>query len=158
MTALAYLTRLCRRWGGSFETVTCEVFCNLCRGTGWSLHPFGNHASNVSTRSIIAVRDQELPGTLIHEMGHVFLSEGHPARTYEPNWLGWEIALARQARCYRAWSDQNTGYAFTWRRKDREWGELDHSEERQVTADFVERAIKRRIVTPSGVPLCTRRL
>lgn len=86
----------------------------------------------------------------------MFLSEGDPRVTYEPNWLGWEIALARRARCYRVGSDQNSGYSFPWQRTDAEWGALAREEERQVVAHFVARAIKRRIVMPTGVPLCTR--
>jgi hypothetical protein len=159
MTPLAYLIRLCRRWGGSFETMLHAEFHNLAHDhRGWSCHPSCCHAISVDDRRIIAIAGKEHPGAVIHEMGHVFLREGHPAKTHEPNWLGWEIALARRARCYRAWSDQNCGYNFRWRGEEREWGALERGEERQVVADFVAKAIKRRIVTPSGTPLCTRTL
>jgi hypothetical protein len=97
------------------------------------------------------------PGAVIHEMGHLFLIEGDPPRTYEPDWLGWEIALARQARCYPTWSKQNATYQVPFDGGDYEWASVTGAARRRLIADRIDYAMALGIVSQDGEPLCTRR-
>jgi hypothetical protein len=123
---------------------------------GVTAHPSESHAIHHAQRQIFASSDAACPGTVIHEMGHVFLDEADPATTFEPDWLGWEIALARKVRCYRAWSGQNIGYNFTYRGRNSEWGELPPQKERQFITDRLAHARRLGILDQHGRPLCTR--
>lgn len=76
VTAIAYLTRLCRRWGGSLETVPHEVFEHQVYSRGWSRHPSLAHAIDVADRRILAISGKEDPGALIHERGARVLERG----------------------------------------------------------------------------------
>ncbi len=155
--ALAYLSNLCRRWGGELVLVSADDYYNLSRVSGWTSHPLGFHAINVAKRTILANRKRVDPGTVIHEMGHVFLAEGDPRTTFEPDWLGWEIVLARRARCYRTWSAQNAGYELGFEDYFGSWGELDSQTARRLIAACIADAKALGIVSRDGEPLCTRK-
>jgi len=157
--ALAYLSRLCLRWGGELIILPSPAFSDMITCPGVTSHPSESHAIHHERRQIFAERSNVCPGTVIHEMGHVFLDEADPSATFEPDWLGWEIALARQARCYRSWSAQNidNGYSFSFRGKDWEWGSLPPQEERRFIADRLAYARKLGILNRKGEPLCSRR-
>lgn len=152
---LVYLASLCRRWGGTLDLVSAREFA----AADIEVHPLGNHGIDYEQRAIMAVRFRANPGTIVHEMGHVFLAEGNTASTYEPDWLGWEIVLARRARCYRAWSKQNADYQLPLAERDEliEWGSLRGQDQRRVIADRLELAVTLGIVSRGGVPLCTRK-
>jgi hypothetical protein len=152
---IAYLSRLCRRWGGSLELVSGRVFIARASAESFSLHPNGSHAIDLAARLVLVERAHVNPGTVIHEMGHVFLEEGTPGTTYELDWLGWEIVLARRARCYRAWSAQNADYMLPsdeslW------WKDLTALQRRQLITESIADAMDMGIVSSSGEPLCTR--
>lgn len=156
MTALTYLSRLCLRWGGELITLPGRSFSAMIACHGVTAHPYGSHALHRGRRQIFVNRGHVRPGTVIHEMGHVFLEEADPSTTYEPDWLGWEIALARQARCYRTWAEQNAGYIFSFRGKEYQWGELPPQEERRFIANRLAHARRLGILSRNGTPLCTR--
>ncbi len=155
--AIAYLSRLCRRWGGSLELVSESKFSELRNRPGTSDHPARRHAIDRPRRAVFAIYDKANPGTIIHEMGHVFLEEGDPLYTYEPDWLGWEVVLARRARCFEVWSEQNDDYEIELDDVDTEWACLGASSQRRFIADRVQHAKTIGIVSRDGVPLCTRK-
>lgn len=152
-TALSYLSRLCRRWGGSLDLLSRHAFGNLASTDMFSLHPSGSHAIDRHARRIIAERHRVNAGTVIHEMGHVFLAEGDK---YEPDWLGWEIALARRARCYLIWSKQNHDYNVQFDEHDKSWSEFSALDRKRLISDRIDYAKSIGIVSQDGAPLCTR--
>lgn len=155
-SALAYLSRLCRRWGGELFLLPKPEFLCAARCSGHSTHPSGSHAIDRGSRLVLASSLDVNPGTIIHEMGHAFLDEGDPSNTYEPDWLGWEIALARCAGCFREWSAQNAGYTFMFDGAEREWSELSPDEARRFIAERIDYAMELGIVSRRGEPQCTR--
>jgi hypothetical protein len=156
VTALAHLAQICQRWGGELIILPDSAFNDMLTHPDVTSHPSESHAIDHKRRQIFATHEGVCPGTVIHEMGHIFLEEADPSTTFEPDWLGWEIALAHQVRCYRAWSAQNTGYNFTWRGKNQEWGELILQEERRFIANRFAHARRLGILDRKGRPLCTR--
>ena len=155
--ALDYLSRLCRRWSGELILLPDPAFRTIMVCHGVTSHPSDSHAIHRGHRQIFADARHVCPGTVIHEMGHVFLKEAIPFKTHEPDWLGWEISLARRARCYRAWSAQNTGYNFSFRGKEWEWGTMTLQEERLFITNRITYARRLGILNQDGAPLCTRR-
>lgn len=155
---LAYLSQLCRRWGGMLLLLPRADFRSMARCSGFTGHPDRHHAIDRGQRLVIADRRRANPGTIVHEMGHVFLDEGNPVDCYEPDWLGWEIVLARMARCYRIWSMQNADYelANTCGLPNVSWGWLTNAEKQRVIADRIDYAKAIGIVNRDGEPLCTR--
>lgn len=153
---LAYLSRLCRRWAGELLLVTGAEFSDLNGRLDSSVHPLDHHAIAKRERLVFVESAFANPGTIIHEMGHVFLDD---TELDERDWLGWEIALARRARCVRIWSAQNAGYQvgdfedLPWP----VWSDLTRDEKRRLVADRIAHARKIGILSPNGVPLCTRR-
>ena len=156
-TAIDYLSRLCHRWGGELLLLPDPAFRAVMVAHGVTSHPSDTHAIHRGRRQIFASDRHVCPGTVIHEMGHVFLKEAVPFKNHEPNWLGWEIALARRARCYRTWSEQNTGYNFSFRGQEWEWGTMTLQEERLFIANRINYAKRLGILDKDGTPLCTRR-
>ncbi len=152
----AYLSRLCSRWAGSLELLPESKFWNEAGCAGRTSHPSFACAIDRGARRIFAARLRANPGIIIHEMGHVFLNEGDPKKTYEPDWLGWEIVVARRARCFRAWSKQNEDYICVLDGEEREWGDLSSREKRWLIADRVKHARFIGVVGPDDEPLCTR--
>lgn len=160
---LVYLSRLCRRWGGSLVLMPEPEFRALnfnARATnGLTQAPDDNHAIDWPNWKVLAVADRVNPGAVIHEMGHLFLAEGAPKTTDEPDWLGWEIVLARRAGCYRTWSKQNADYFIDdWNGQPGcDWDQFEPAQRRRLIIDRIAYAKKIGIVSRSGVPLCTRR-
>lgn len=156
---LAYLSCLCRRWGGQLKLVSAAEFADWAGGPRRSVHPFGHHAIDRAARRVVAVRGRVNPGTVVHEMGHVFLDEGEgePDATDELDWLGWEIVLAKRAGCYLTWSKQNAPYGVRLDGFLFEWGALTSSERRRVSAERIAYAQELGIVSQDGEPLCTRK-
>jgi hypothetical protein len=116
------LRAICQRWGGHLYLVTTEAYEKRFKdydaddASLFSEAPFAHwHDINWSTKSIYATIDQVHPGSLIHEMGHVFADLQDPARPKmcdEYAWLGWEACLARWVGCYQIWSQQNANYGI----------------------------------------------
>lgn len=147
---LAYLSSLCRRWDGELVLVGPARFAREANGR--DRHPRGGHTVDVDGRLVIADRTVADPGTVIHEMGHVFLVEAEiDGPLEEPEWLGWEIALARRARCLRAWSRQMSGYYY----EGEDWDEMLPERRRYAITERVAHAEYLGIVR-RGDPLCTR--
>jgi hypothetical protein len=153
--SITYLSRRCRHWGGELILVSRPVFVDLAADL--PLHPRGSHAIDRTARRVIVERRHANPGTIIHEMGHVFLEEGDPVTTFEPDWLGWDIALARNARCFRAWSRQNADYGVTFDDYDLEWASFSREERARLIADRIDYAQTLGLLSQKGEPLCTRR-
>lgn len=158
MTPLAYLSRLCRRWGGELIIVTEQVFNSQdYLSPGISAAPDGWHAIDIPRRRVLTAFGHADPGNVIHEMGHLFLVEADPANGTEWNWLGWEIVLARRARCYRAWSKASESYVLNGEFMGCDWSYLTRDERGRVEAERIDWAMAIGIVSQDGEPLCTRR-
>lgn len=159
MTSIAYLSSLCTRWGGRLELLSPRRFEAVSLCVGHSMHPSSFHAIDRKSRAIFANSRAASPGSIIHEMGHVFLDEGDLDITYEPDWLGWEIALARKARCFREWSKQNSDYDLEFEGDHIRWGEVPEGAlRRRLIAERIDYAMSLGIVSRKGEPLCTRGL
>lgn len=159
---LGYLSRLCRRWSGELVLMSEPEFRALPFNAPWvddgiTRGPDDNHATDRPRRKVIAVDGMANPGAIVHEMGHCFLSEGNPSNDGEFDWLGWEIVLARRARCYRIWSAQNAEYLINTNLGERTWGTLTADRRRCLITDRIDWAMSLGIVSQDGEPLCTRR-
>lgn len=162
MTALTYLSRLCRRWGGELVLMPASEFHAMRFNASWvddglTMGPDSNHGLDRSNRRVIAVEHRYNVGAIIHEMGHAFLSEATPSNDGEFDWLGWEIVLARRAGCYRTWSKQNAEYVINTDLGERTWSTLTVEQRRDLIVDRIDYAQSIGIVSQSGEPLCTRR-
>lgn len=51
-------------------------------------------------------------GNVIHEFGHIHASRRSVENSDEWAWLGWEFAVAREARAVRAWDAAMSGYTM----------------------------------------------
>jgi hypothetical protein len=155
--ALARLAARCRQWGGELRIVGDRAYRSFVALPQTSAHPRGSHAIDVAARQIVVRRRSADSGAVIHEMGHLFLREGLPGSTNEPDWLGWEICLARRMGCYRAWSRQNETYQIIYLAgfSECEWGRLSWSEQRRIATERVAFAQRIGIVSASGEPLRT---
>lgn len=157
MQSLEYLSRLCRRWDGELRIMPDRDYRALdFEEFPMSEHPSLTHGINWDHRVVFARQGDENVGAIIHEMGHVFLAEGRPDMCYEPDWLGWEIALARRARCFGVWSEQNAGYVIDWNGYS-EWEEMPRTEMREYCRNRVRRAQRLKLIDRDGAPRCTRR-
>jgi len=115
------------------------------------------HAIDRGSRVVFARAGHASPGSIIHEMGHVFLDEGDPVADNEPDWIGWEIVVARKARCFREWSKQNSDYSLEFEGEYVLWAELeDGAMLRRLIADRIDHAMSLGLVSRKGEPLCTR--
>lgn len=159
--SLGYLARLCRRWCGKIVFMPHEAFRSLPYNApdtdGLTRSPDMVHAIDWPNRKVIAVDHRHNVGAIIHEMGHLFLEEGRPSATEEFDWLGWEIVLARRARCYRVWDKQNAEFVLNLEGRARSWGDLARSEKARLAADRIDHAQAIGIVSKDGEPLCTRK-
>jgi hypothetical protein len=89
-------------------------------------------------------------GAIIHEMGHTFLDRSlkQVERSDEFKWLGWEICLARLARCYGVWDEQNSTYVVGDMPDGNididgmEWGALSRRVKKLLTQDRIDFAIR----------------
>lgn len=156
--ALDYLSRLCLRWGGELRLMSASDYGAIdFSDPPLSEHPEGAHGINWETRTVFATRDHANPGTIIHEMGHVFLMEGDPTGCDELDWLGWEIAVARRARCFGIWTAQNADYGISFGHLST-WGDLTLSEMREYARERIAHAQRIGVIDRRGNPRCTRTL
>jgi len=136
--------------------LTSEEFSEQRRLPGRSTHPDWFHAIDIKAGLILADAEHANAGTVIHEMGHVFLKEGHPSSTSEPDWLGWEIVMARQNRCYRAWALQNNDYIVPYGDTDIEWNRASPNQLRSIISSSIARSTELGLIDANGRPRCTR--
>lgn len=151
------LSLLCRRWGGRLSIVSAETFADIKRECDAApvarLHPVSlapftdGHALDWHAETVIASAAQVNVGAVIHEMGHVFASPVDPDHedASEWDWLGWEVALARQVRCFREWDANNGNYQIEGT-QSRQWSEMYQSEKRRLIADRLDMAFALRLV------------
>jgi hypothetical protein len=162
---LRALARFCRRHGGQLAIVSQCEFDDLFdvpkdKRVDGELHesPFTSaHGLHWRRKIVYTVREREEVGSIIHEMGHVFADVHHPEdeRCREWNWLGWEIALARQVDAMRTWSRQNANYE-TGESGWRPWRALTTKRRRIIVADRIAHAKKIGVVDANGVPRSIR--
>jgi hypothetical protein len=147
------LARVCQQFGGRLSVVSQRAFDALFNqradhaygGEELSEAPFnaGAHGLWWRKKIVYAVRGRENVNNIIHEMGHVFAAPHHPdcscEECHEWNWLGWEIALARQIAAVPTWSYHNASYAVG---DGSHWGNLSPKCRRVIVADRLAHAQK----------------
>lgn len=112
------LVAKCEELGGSFRLISPEQFYTMFIAKGHCPNnhesPFARHLGvNHKRKTVYAAVDsaESQIGALIHEIAHVFATRKGPDACKEFDFLGWEIALAREIGCYRTWSADNSDYA-----------------------------------------------
>lgn len=98
---------------------------------------------------------------IIHEMGHVFATKHRPESQAcnEPDFLGWEIALARSVGAFDAWSEDNASYTINHEDGYFEWGDLciaPSAVERRIVAGYIKRSRNLGLVSTRNRPLAIR--
>lgn len=161
---LRALTHLCRQFGGRLCLVTQHEFDTLFEGTTQDNHglleaPFADaHGLHWQEKTVYAVSGRERIGALIHEMGHVFASPHHPyhacPKCHEWDWLGWEIAVARQIRAMPTWSRDNANYVTD--PGGIQWDTLSSPQRRSVVSKRLAVARERGLVGADGEPRSLR--
>lgn len=167
---LRTLARVCRQFGGRLTVLSQSTFDNLVEqafdsaddriGDGLNMAPFTDaHALHWRKKVIYVVRGREQVGSIIHEMGHVFAAPHNPEHICrecrEWDWLGWEIALARQIGAAQVWSRHNANY-HTGEGGGGQWNKLSTKRRRAVVADRLTRARKIGVVDADGAPRSVR--
>jgi hypothetical protein len=164
---LRALARVCRRWGGRLAIISEDKFYDLfdnphradqCSHEELSEAPFGHgHGLHWREKTVYALRGHERVGVIIHEMGHVFAAQHHPecfcGACHEWDWLGWEIALARQIDAWQAWSRHNANYGTD---KGDYWWELSTKKRKTVVAESLKRARKIGVLDADDNPRSVR--
>ncbi len=167
LKALKYLRTIIRKWGGTLEVVTAEKYKVIekedCHGIGlWNTSSVSGYAIHWLDKRIVIRDGCNDPGTIIHEMGHVFLDLDGPDNSDEYSWLGWEICLARKAHCYRSWSLQNSDYGVgcEWSEFSNDtsaiWGNLSKYNKTLLVKDRIEHAKRIGIVDRHNNPIPRR--
>lgn len=152
----------CARLGGRLLIIPLESYKRLEESFKWvdgspfSDAPFVDwHGVNWKTKTIYAVRGHESVNAIIHEMGHIFADSNDPDHASEWDWLGWEICMAKHARCWKAWDAGNYNYGVLWENV-RDWGKLTPKLKDKLTKDRIKHAKVRGLISKSGVPLAIR--
>lgn len=98
--ALKRLKRYAKRWGGSIELVTDEVFNELdivsAPFTSWNI---GVDHQNLKVYHSPFCEPNDVAvytTSLIHELGHCFASTQGPHESKEYAFFGWEVVLAKK--------------------------------------------------------------
>lgn len=157
---LRALARICRRFSGRLSVLSQRAFDALFEqhvdhvygGEELSAAPFADaHGLWWKKKIIYTVQGRENVNNIIHEMGHVFAAPHHPdcsCRTcHEWNWLGWEIALARQIDAVPTWSYHNASYAIGG---GAQWGKLTAEKRRAVVTGRLTHARKAGFIGSNG--------
>ena len=131
---------------------------------GWYVTPFTSEkiAIDSKARHVImteeAARSDEAPGAIVHELGHLHAIKGERIEwAHEWDWMGWEIAVAREARVMAQWSatmaDYGIGELLDVRRHyaGDDWGGLTPYGKRVVAADRIAYARELGIVNKRGI-------
>ncbi len=116
--AVTKLIDIAKSFGGVIDLVTLTEYNSTVfestykKNKGWSTPPDDFHALHWESKRIITVVDKAMCGFLIHEMGHAFLNLKDSVNSDEDEWewLGWEIAMAKEVGCYKLWSEHNGSY------------------------------------------------
>lgn len=135
-----------------------QEFNALNYQAGISRAPDGWHAIDIRRRRVITVEEHACPGCVIHEMGHLFLIEAEPETCPDEwPWFGWEVVLARRARCYPTWSKSTKTYVLGDSCNGMEWGSAKPHEKRRLIADRIAHAKAIGLVNRDDEPLRTRK-
>lgn len=171
--AIGQLRHFCQKWGGDLLVLTRQAFNaragfdsveedpnNLIAADGfrgfWHA-PFADwHGFDYEQGVIYAAEGFADPGVIVHEMGHLFVDR-FIDHSDEFDWFGWEIALARAAGCYRAWSRQNATYSVSVDpdRPVEDWGTLRSRQKQRIAAERIGHAAARGYLGPRNHPLAT---
>ncbi len=168
--SLDYLAKFARKWRGDLILVDRPTFDWTFKAydgpayednSPFHLAPFTNKSLGVNyvTKTVYAVADNLTLNGVIHELGHVFADSQDPDHADEYEWLGWEIALAKQAGCYRVWSAENKDYGIADNAvapKTRDWGYLTATQKAKLAAERVAHAVELGLVSLTGHALALR--
>jgi hypothetical protein len=166
---LARVIALARRRGACVRVVDGETW-DRAGGNGpdgrydqWHEAPFSHISLALDERLRVVylldknADDKDAAGSVVHELAHLHASRRESVdHSNEYGWLGWEIAVAREARVRRAWDfamgDYGVGEAPAGLEHldGDEWGTLTQSDKRVVMADRLRIARRRHIVDDRG--------
>ena len=158
---LARVIALAKRRGACVRVIDREVW-DRDHG-GWHEAPFSHMSLAIDERDRVVyllvtnTNDQDAAGAVIHELGHLHATQRERVRyANEYSWMGWEIAVAREARVRRVWNLTMKDYglgdapAGLEHLDGMEWGEITRDEQRAIIADRMKAARKRGIVDTRG--------
>lgn len=169
--AVCRLWRICKAWRGELKFVNHERYEELFaselstpsgmdsqRALGYLDSPSARwHGLVWERKHIYVVPEHANPGTIIHEMGHVFADYGaNPEDSDEWEWLGWEICMARWARCFKVWSEQNSTYGLGDEYDSEDWGYISAKVRKSVIADRIAHGKAKGIIDKNNRPLSVR--
>lgn len=124
LTHIERLSRLCTKFGGSLvqvDVIQVEI-----------QSPFDFAVGADFDQKIVYYKAGADPGSIIHEMGHVFASKEKPDNSEEFDFFGWEYAVAKQVHVLDIWIKNNRDYGLgTWP-ANQEFGRLSNREREEV--------------------------
>lgn len=160
---LARVIALAARRGACVRVVDGATWDRAVRLDDWHESPFSHMQLAIDERDRVVylldeyVDDEEAAGSVIHDLAHLHASKRESVRrSNEYGWMGWEFAVAREARARRAWDVAMKDYGLGSAPAGLEhldgldWSEVTRSEQRAVIADRIKAARKRGIVDARG--------
>lgn len=156
---LARVIALANRRGACVRVVDQDAWDRAADRGQFHEAPFSHLSLAIDERDRIVyvlasnANDKEAAGSVVHELAHLHASRRETVRNAnEYGWMGWEFAVAREARVRRVWDlamkDYGLGDAPAGLEDldGMEWGEITRGERRVIIADRMKAARKRGIV------------
>ena len=150
---LALLQAKAVKWGGTVEVVPDTDFRGLLESRQIDQAPFDDGIGLSRRTYRVVLSESYVQGnkrgrvltSIIHELGHLFASTKPISRQYEPNQLGWELALALEVgMTFRQFLLGNHDYGFEGRELKEFAGQPEAELERRLLRDAKERGLTRR--------------
>jgi hypothetical protein len=166
--ALDFLQAKCHEWGGKLILCSEDEFDWWARNYGvrwigneevegkfWVAPFIENHGVFWREKKILVVENSLSLGATIHEMGHCFASRNPPHRGEDEfSWMGWEVAVAYEANCYRTWSGQNAEYTIDL--ANTPWGQLPAVRKSRIVKERISHAKKIGVVNAQNRAVSVR--
>lgn len=167
--ALTRLRALVAPWRGKIRVLGSATYGDLAEEPGFSWAPFSARGLGVhfERRQVLleAPMGQHKVAEVLHEMAHVFASTADPDRSKEYEFLGWEMAVAREVNLpLPAWREGNRDYILWDGGTSEPWpdpwpSEVGRCTDRHLGLLFAERVARAKelgLVDGAGRPRCIR--
>lgn len=144
------LLMLARRRGACVEIIPDDAFEHRRLALCLVLFVMADVGIDLRRRSVVMGESSLAtlnPGVLVHELGHLHATRRPLLNAHETEWLGWELAVAREAGVYRSWIVEQSDYGLE---DDRCLGDLAPDELRAEWRDRTAAAKRRGIVDQHG--------